>query len=343
VTVAATLSGPIAFDDAVAARAFQAKDEPHVLELLQTAFGQWPRDIDSVTPSEFFHWKHLAGPFGPSIMLVAEADGAVIAFGAYLPWRLRAGGKTLTTMRGVDFAVHPSHRRRGATMAIRAAANFSSDVAFTWSNPNEPSRLSGLKWGQREAGRLPHFAQPRRPLRHTIRRALAKGSRTPERLPIEAESAAEILRDGVHASLLLAPTKAPGDRLATAKDLEYLRWRYGRLEEYRAIRADAGKGGGGIGIFRPRRHGPFWVSHVCELLVEQDDHRTARDLLHQVRDAAPTDFVTCSFPSRRDAALSGFVQYRRKLLMTYPLKPNLAPDPTQRASWALSFGDLDLL
>ena len=301
--VGGTRRGPVAFDDAVEARAFQAKDEPHVLELLRVAFGQWPRDIQGVAPSEFFRWKHMAGPFGPSTLLVAEADGAVIGFGAYLPWRFRAGGQILTTMRGVDFAVHPSYRRLGASMAIRAAANFSSDVAFTWSNPNEPSRSGGLKWGQREAGRLPHFAQPRGPLRDTIQRALAKGSRTPERLRIEADTAAEILRDRAHASLLLARQKDPGNRrLATVKDLDYLRWRYGRFEEYRAIRADAGKGSSGIVIFRPRRHGAFWVSHVCELLVEQDDRRTARHLFHRVRDAAPADFVTCSFPSRRDAA-----------------------------------------
>jgi hypothetical protein len=29
--------------------------------------------------------------------------------------------------------------------------------------------------------------------------------------------------------------------------------------------------------------------------------------------------------------------------MTYPIQQNLVPDPTQRASWALSLGDLELL
>src|ERR1700676_164868 len=72
------------------------------------------------------------------------------------------------------------------------------------------------------------------------------------------------------ASLLLARTKQPSDRLATAKDLDYLLWRYGPFEEYRAMRADAGAGCAGMVIFRPRRHGSFWVSHVCELLVEQN-------------------------------------------------------------------------
>jgi len=337
-------AGSIAFHGGVKVRTFEAKDEPRVLEVLQAAFGQWPRDIQGVAPSEFFGWKHVAGPFGPSTLLVAESDSAVIGFAAYMPWRLRASGQTLTTMRGVDFAVHPSHRRRGASVALiqTAVRHCSGDVAFIWSNPNEQIRPGSLKSGRRQVGRFPRFVRPCGPLRGMIRRACAKGSRTPDHLRTEAEPAAEILRDGAHASLLLA--QQPGDRLATAKDLEYLRWRYGRFEEYRAIRADAGAGFGGMVIFRPRRHGPFWVSHVCELFVEQNDRRSARHLLRQVRDAAAADFVSCSFPSRHDAALFGFVQYGHGTALTaYPLQQDLIPDPTRRASWALSFGDLELI
>jgi GNAT superfamily N-acetyltransferase len=340
------VTGPIAFDGGLKVRAFEAKDEPGVLEVLQAAFGPWPHDIQGVAPGEFFRWKHLAGPFGPSLLLVAEADGAVIGFAAYMPWRFRAGGQILTTVRAVDFAVHPSHRRRGASSALTqtAVTHLSRDVAFTWSNPNEQMRPGSLKSGRRQVGRLPRFVQLRVPLRYTIQRARTKGSMTPQQLPIAADTAAALLHDGAHASLLLARTKQPGDRLVTAKDLDYLRWRYGRFEEYRAIRTDARSGGSGMVIFRPRRHGSFWVLHVCELFVEQDDRRTARHLLRQVRDAAPADFVTCSFSSRTHAARCGFVPYRGgTVLMTFPLQQNLAPDPTQRASWALSFGDLELL
>jgi GNAT superfamily N-acetyltransferase len=327
----------------VKVRAFQAGDEPRVLEVLQAAFGQWPGDIDGVTPSEFFRWKHTLGPFGSSTLLVAEADDAVIGVQAYMPWRLRAGEQILSTMRRVDLAVHPSYRRLGVSMAIRAAASFSNDVAFTWSNPNRQSRPGTHKAGLSMVGSLPRFLQPCGPLRDTVRRAYAKGSKTPERLRIEAATAAQMLRDGAPAALGLASTNELSDRLATVKDLDYLRWRYGKFEEYRALRTDAGEGGGAV-IFRPRRHGPFWVSHVCELFVDRSDRRTARQLLHLVRDAAPTDFISCSFTSRRHAALHGFVQYPgRTVLMTYPLQQNLVPDPTQPASWALSLGDLELL
>ena len=336
-------TGPTAVDGGVKVRAFEAQDEPRVLEVLQAAFGKWPRDIEGVAPSEFFGWKHMACPFGPSTLLVAEADGAVIGFHAHMPWRLRGGRQILSTMRRVDLAVHPSYRRLGVSMAIRAAASFSDDVAFTWSNPNEQSRPGTHKAGLRTVGRLPRFVQPCGPLRVTVRRACAKGSKTPERLRIEAETAAEMLDDGEYASHLLACTNKPGDRLATVKDLDYLRWRYGHFEGYRAVRTDADEGSG-MAIFRPRRHGPFWVSHVCELFVERSDRRTTRRLLHRVRDAAPADFINCSFSSLHHAALYGYVQYPgRTVLMTSPPRQNLVPDPTRHASWALSLGDLELL
>jgi GNAT superfamily N-acetyltransferase len=339
-------SHPIELGGAVKVRAFVADDEPGVLEVLQAAFGRWPRGIHGVAPNEFFRWKHVDGPLGPSILLVAEADGAVIGFAAYMPWRFRAGEEILVTARGVDFAVHPSHRRRGVSVALikAAARHCSGDVAFIWSNPNEKIRPGSLSSGRRQVGRFPHFIRPHGPLLGTIKRAWAGGSRTPGHLRIGADPAAEILRDGAHASLLLARTKQPGDRLVTVKDLAYLRWRYGRFEEYRAVRADAGADRSGMVIFRPRRHGRFWVSHVCELFVEQDDLRLARRLLRSVRDAAPADFLSCSFPSRHDAARSGFAQCDRGTAVTaYPLQRNLTLDPTQSASWNLSIGDLELL
>jgi GNAT superfamily N-acetyltransferase len=325
----------------VTARPFQPDDEDGVLELLQVAFGQWPRDIDDVTPSEFFRWKHLQGPFGRSVLVVAEADDAVVGFIAYLPWRFRVGERIVTAMRGVDFAVHPAYQRRGASMAMRAAAIFPSDAAFTWSNPNEQSRPGGARWGQSPVEKLPRYVQAQKPLRTAV--ALSMGRAGTEQISVAAKTAAEVLLDDSQASLLTVRPRAANGRLATVKDLAYLRWRYGRFAEYRAIRSPAHSARGMV-IFRVLRRKQFAVTQVCELFVEDGGRRAIGDLLRGVKKAAPTDFLTCSFPSAHDAAVRGFLPFRGKsVLMVYPLQPTMEPDPTRRSSWALSLGDLDLL
>jgi hypothetical protein len=335
--------GPDSLYDGFEVRGFEAADERGVIEVLQAAFGQWPRDIESAAPREFFRWKHMASPFGPSRLIVAAADGAIIGCHAYMPWRLSVAGRILSTMRGVDLAVHPSCRRLGVSTAMRNAASFPDDVAFMWSNPNKQNRPGAHKAGMRAVGNLPRFVRRCGPIGRIVRKARAKGSNTLEHLPIDAATAAEALRDGEHVSFLLARNSWPGDRMATVKSLSFLSWRYGVFDEYRAITIDPCFGGGMV-IFRVRRQGSFWVSDVCELLIEHGDRRTARHLLHLVADAAPADFINCGFSSRRDAALFGFVPTRGvTVLMSLPLQQNLAPDPTRRASWALSRGDLELL
>lgn len=334
---------PTTHDGAVKVRAFEAGDEPRVLELLHAAFGTWPRDIQSVTPTEFFRWKHMDGAFGPSTLLVAEADGGVVGFAAYMPWLFRAHGKVLATARGVDFVVDPSVRRRGTSGAMRAAFGLSSRVPLVWSNPNEKSRPSNVRASGVQICRLPRFMQPGGSPRETLARARGKGSKTPEQLHIEAQTTAELLGDGLHGDLLLSHASEPNDRVATAKDPDYLRWRYGRFDEYRAVHADATKGEG-IAIFRPRRHGPFWVLDVCELLVDRRDPRAIRHVLRRVRGSAPADFIICSFSSRLRALRCGFAQLPGGTdLMTDTLQENLPFDPARRASWALSRGDLELL
>jgi hypothetical protein len=334
---------PRALHGAVRVRAFEAKDEPRVLEVLQAAFGRWHPDIPGLGAGEFFRWKHTAGPYGPSIRLVAEVEGVIIAFGAYMPWRLTARGQTIEAVRGVDIATHPSHRRIGATMAIRSAVDFPEEVALLWSNPNEQSRPGTLKAGRSQIGRLPRFIRPRGSPLQTLRRARAKGAKTPDRLEVEAPTAAEALRDGGPLPPTLPRSGEPGDRLTVPKDPDYLRWRYGHLDEYHALAGREDRGGGLV-IFRTRRHGPFWVSHLCELLLEHRDPRSLRHLIGLVRRAAPVDLLSANFPSRRQAALCGFAPLRRGTLLTvHPLRENLLPDPTRIDSWALSVGDLELL
>lgn len=331
---------PTNADGGLAIRDYRPEDEARVLAILQDAFASWPPDL-RVSPSAFFRWKHALSPFGPSRMLAAEADGAVVGFWAFMPWLVGFEGATLKTVRSGDLAVDRAYRRRGVSMALRAAARFDEDSLFTWSHGNSQGRPGAVKAGWREVGPFTHYVHPCRTPRETIGRVRSRGSRSPGELVLLASTAAEVLAEGAYTEHLLAGSVDPRDRLATVKDLEFLRC-YGHFQEYHAIAADPGRGEGVV-IFRPRRHGHLWALEVCELLVAEDNLATARHLLEQVRRSAAADLITCNFQSRRRAALCGFVPGRGTNLTINPLRPDLEPDPTLRASWCLSRGDLELL
>lgn len=321
-------------------------DEPRILELLLGVFGRWPGGLAGVAPSEFFRWKHKDGVFGRSRLLIAELDGVIVGFTAYMPWRFRTGGKRMISARAVDLAVDGSYRRLGASVAIRTAANYhlESDVGFIWGNPNEQSHPGGRTTGASDAATILHFIRPGRQWMETLRRARAKGRRTPEEMPIEAETAAEALRDGPPVTALLQAVPHDANRLSTDIDLDYLRWRYGHFDEYRAVTVRSGSELLGMAIFRARSHGPFWGSDICELLVAGGSPRAVRRLIAAVRRSAPADFLSCASRSKAKAAAWGFMPSGRgTTLTTVPLRQGLAPDPNGRDSWALSRGDLEML
>jgi hypothetical protein len=287
----------------------------------------------------------MEGAFGPSSVLLAEADGAIIGVLAYMRWRFRAGEQILETMRGVDFALHPDRRKPGASSALTRAAveHFPSGLAFAWGNPNAMSTPVSLRSGWHDVGKVPRYVRPRAALLEGAwRRSTTNGSQpTGGR---GAASASELLGDADFVSSLLASSEEPGDRLTTATDLEYLRWRYGRFAEYRAGRIEAGEGGIGMAIFRPRRHGRFSALDICELLVAEGDRQTARRLVRRALEAAPADLIRGMFASRYEAARRGYVQLpHTEVLVSYPLEADGGVDSTRAASWALSRGDLELL
>ncbi|MCW3028360.1 MAG: family N-acetyltransferase [Solirubrobacterales bacterium] len=325
---------------ALEVRGFEPDDEPAVLELLRTSFGEWPREMSAADPSEFFRWKHAGCPFGPSTMYVADVAGAIVGFEARLPWRMEVGAEVLTASRGTDLAVHPAHRGLGLSLALRRAAVFPREVAFTWSNPNTESLPGSLRFGRTLVGKVPRFVSFGGRPRATMLRAVGQEWPVAAPLEIDAPTARQVLADGTSAAV---HRPEPSPRLATVRDLDYLRWRYA-FEDYRAVRAKAVGRGDGIAIFRARRWGRLWGFDVCELIVHGDDPLLARGLLRQVADTAPVDFIRCSFRSRSTAARHGFVQYPgRTVLMTTPLREGITPDPTRMSSWALTGGDLELL
>ncbi len=326
-------------------RPFAPADEPGVLGLLQTAFGRWPTGLEVTDPAEFFRWKHLKGPFGKSALFVAETDGAIIGFCAALPWRLGLAARTVRAVRGVDLAVDPVHRRRGVSVALREEMerHYPLDDRLLFANPNSQSRPGSLKAGRQVVGEFARFVRVRRPLRviaGPVRARWGEPARAPS---VRAETAADALSDIRSVGRLLDEIDERSHRLRTVKDVEYLRWRYGSIGDYLAVRTYRGDRLTGIAIFSVRQVRGRWGASVCELL-SRDDVRTERELLRKLGRAVDLDYLVCRFTSRREAALRGFLHVSgRDLLVGYALREDLVPHLTRPSSWLLSQGDWELL
>jgi GNAT superfamily N-acetyltransferase len=331
-------------DQSMITRAFEDADEPAVLDLLQTVFGSWPSGLES-TPAEFFRWKHVRGPHGRSALFVAELEGVLAGFVAYMPWRLRVDGQPVPALRGVDLAVHPNYRRRGVSQALRVAADSLLQDTFLWASPNNPARRGGLKDGRRPAGRIPHFARFCGRIPRSVHRAWRSDSDSTASLPVRSPHALEVLADGEYVSRLLASVPRPPGCLSTDMDISYLRWRYAHFPEYRVVTVGAEAAASGVAIFRPRRYGRFWILDVSELLAEGAKTSVQWHLLANVSKAAAADFLICNFRSRRQAALHGFLQASHGIsLYTHAPKGGRGVvDGTVSGAWVLSRGDLELI
>jgi predicted N-acetyltransferase YhbS len=94
-------------------------DESEVLALLDAALGAGPA---GARPVAFFRWKHFENPFGPSFMLVAEADEQVVGLRAFMRWEFVAEGRRFRAVRAVDTATHPDYQGRGIFSALTRQA-----------------------------------------------------------------------------------------------------------------------------------------------------------------------------------------------------------------------------
>jgi GNAT superfamily N-acetyltransferase len=338
----------------VVTRAYLPGDEPAILELLQASLGAGPGGARS---ADFFRWKHVENPFGPSFMLLAEAEDRIVGLRAFMRWGFEAGGAALPAVRAVDTATHPDHQGRGifSRLTREAVDALRADTAFVFNTPNGKSLPGYLKMGWRTVGRIPVGVRVRRPVRFLVERGGRRTADTDVRpsMAVDAASAGEVLDRTPGLADLVASSEpatwAGRGRIATLRTLPYLRWRYGRapLLDYRALVEERGPEVRGIAIFRVRPRGSLTEATVAEVITRAGDGATAARLLRRIGRTAPVDHVTCSFPSgtvlRAASRRTGYVRTPGGLmLVANTLRDHVDPDPGDERSWALSLGDLEV-
>ena len=317
-------------------RPFATGDMPQVLDLLAVSLG-WVPDGHHAA---FFSWKHAESPFGPSLAWVAERDGKVIGFRAFLRWEFEQPGAVLQAVRAVDTATAPAARGRGVFTALTRAGLESLDghgVRFVFNTPNDQSRPGYLKMGWEDVGRV--ALQLRlASVRSLPRVARARTSADLWSVPSDAGlPAAEVLADEDAVAGLLRG-QPPPTGLRTRLTPEVLRWRYAGFPAL-AYRGLTGVGGpaAGLALFRLRRRGAAVEVMIGEVLVAGADARAAARLAREVLVVSGADYAVATGTRR----WRGFVPVPGEGPVLTWRGVGAGGRPPARA-WDLSLGDIEL-
>lgn len=304
----------------ISVRAMRSEELPEVLAVLREALGE-PPGLERT--EALWNWKHVANPFGRSIVLVARSGDRLAGVRAFMRWQLRTPqGETVHCVRAVDTATHPDFHRRGIFRTLTESAVEEAEaegVHLIFNTPNARSGAGYLKMGWSEVGGIPVMVAP------SLRLLGGGDAKGP-------------LIDAPAGPPVRTPADRPPRGLRTPRSTEYLAWRFGShpSASYRSVEAD----GSAVVLRENTRSGrPELV--VSEMAGEGE-------ALRQARRRSRAAYLVGSFPPgtpERTAALrAGMLPVPRFRAMQLVVRPLVDIGPvTDLSSWDLTLGDLELL
>lgn len=319
----------------VVIRPYDDGDEDEVLRLLATSLGKEP----DARYRAYFRWKHVENPVGRSLAWVAEVDGQMAGYRAFLRWRFRGSNGPIEAVRAVDTATSPHHRGAGIFRRLTEhglAELEAAGVAFVFNTPNDQSRPGYLKMGWEVVGRAPLLVRPRSV--GSLLRMLT--ARVPAALWSEPTdvgvAAAEALASPQIDRLLAGVPSSGRGSLETDRTAAFLRWRYAGFGPIasRALLA-GGSPADGMVLFRLRSRGGALECAIGDVLAADPSDRAS--LVRRALEETRADYALIG--ARRGERLRGF-------LATNRLGPILTwrevHAPQARPDLALALGDLEL-
>lgn len=137
---------------------FEENFIPQVLDVLKCTFkGVSKNDYFS---EKYFRWKHINNPHGESVMYVAlDKNNKIVAFRAFMRWKIKVNGITYEAFRPVDSAVSPLEQGGGLFKTLTFKAMGSKEVKngdFIFNTPNNNSLPIYTKqsWGWKEHSKV---------------------------------------------------------------------------------------------------------------------------------------------------------------------------------------------
>jgi len=196
-------------------------DIGEIVALLKHSLGE------SLMPKseQYWRWKHLENPFGPSPVLLCWEGSELIGVRAFMRWEWIQQGQVYRAVRAVDTATHPAHQGKGIFKKLTLAlVDYCKQqgVHFVFNTPNQQSKPGYLKMGWEEAGKLPVYGSIQRPfsmMKHFI-------SKTDTQQYEAENNAIKYYLQHDKLSTLLTDHHHQTKQLTTNISAQYLTWRY---------------------------------------------------------------------------------------------------------------------
>lgn len=320
------------------------QDIPSIVALLRESLGE-----DLMPKSEeYWRWKHVVNPFGPSPVLLAFDDSKLVGVRAFMRWQWRYDERFFESVRAVDTATHPDYQGRGIfkklTLAMLDYCK-NEEWHFVFNTPNKKSKPGYLKMGWQEAGKLPIQIQLFRPLSMTLRIA---GLKRAQKVEPDDNSVSKYLQHPGIENLLRRDYKRNKKSVVTAHSLPSLSWRYRdvTVAQYGAFKLEKNNELHALIFYRIKPSHIGREMRITDVFMDPDVNkkRIYESILEKVK-IHQADYVTISGMSA-DLNRAGLLNWKKLPVGPMVTIRNITYDATDILDkfkvWNPSVGDLEL-
>ena len=198
--------------------------EEEASELLSMCFGE------SYTP-DLWVWKHVANPFGQSLVAVARKKGRMVGIRPLVRSAIRYGNGWVPAVQCVDSAVDAGCRRKGLFRKLNDLSLSKIDDTLVFNTPNEKSYPAYMKMGWRDVGGFARFFIPlscRSTLNYLLRRVFSAPPKTNVRDAVEGLKKLEEIDASIPEDIdavFESHAKSLREKIVLRLDSKWLAWR----------------------------------------------------------------------------------------------------------------------
>lgn len=133
------------------------KDKDEILSLLNNVFSEKQR-TSILREEQYWNWKFKEGPWGKSILTIAEIDKKIVGVDNLWPWELKLRNQTIKALQPCDSVVDKDFRGQGIFKLMRLhglkkAQEQNFNLLFNY--PNKNSLPLNISLGYHFQGKIP--------------------------------------------------------------------------------------------------------------------------------------------------------------------------------------------